>query len=63
MQSPGQFVDQAFEKVHKVLCDGLGRQVRAGIGAACEAVTEAGFYPRMGYAVTKCEIKGADFAG
>jgi hypothetical protein len=31
--------------------------------AVCEAVTKAGFYTLLGYAVTKCEIKGADFPG
>ena len=62
MQSPGQFADWAFEKARTALWDGLGRQVSAGGEAACEAVTKAGFYPRLGYAVTKCE-KGADFPG
>ena len=63
MQSPGQFADWAFEKVRKALWDGLDRQVSAGREAACEAVTKAVFYTRLGYAVTKCEIRGADFPG
>jgi hypothetical protein len=63
MQSPGQFVDWAFEKARTALWDGLGRQVSVGGEAACQAVTEAGFYTRLGYAVTKCEIKGDDFPG
>lgn len=61
MQSPGQFADRAFEKARTALWDGLGRQVNAGGEADCEAVTQAGFYTRLGYAVTTCGIKGADF--
>ncbi|KJZ49915.1 hypothetical protein VC35_04265 [Pseudomonas fluorescens] len=63
MQSPGQFADWAFEKARTALWDGLGRQVSARREAAEQAVTKAGFYARLGYAVTKCEIKGADFPG
>ncbi|MNF75945.1 hypothetical protein D3C84_580390 [compost metagenome] len=61
MQSPGQFADWAFEKVRTALWDGLDREVSTGREAACEAVTKAVFYTRLGYAVTKCEIKDADF--
>ncbi|CAI8756533.1 hypothetical protein EMIT0196MI5_170003 [Pseudomonas sp. IT-196MI5] len=37
--------------------------MRAGGEVACEAVTKAGFYTRLGYAVTKCEIEDTDFPG
>jgi hypothetical protein len=63
MQSPGQFVDWALEKTRTALWDGLCREVGAGGEAACEVVTKAGFYTRLGYAVTKCEITGAVFPG
>ncbi|CAI8966328.1 hypothetical protein EMIT0P4_60025 [Pseudomonas sp. IT-P4] len=61
MQSPGQFAQWAFEKARTALWAGLFRQVSAGREAACEAVTKAVFYTRLGYGVTKCEIKDVDF--
>lgn len=48
MQSAGQFADWAFEKARTALCDGLGRQVSAEVGAAARLLPKQVFTPGWG---------------